>query len=88
LAVSLALVGGLVLATGRVALGGAGGSGGRPDRIEQYVVRSGDTLWEIARSAVGAEADPRPMVERIREANALDPAEPLIPGASLVLPEL
>jgi nucleoid-associated protein YgaU len=76
----------VVLATGRVALGGAGGSGGRPARMELYVVRRGDTLWEIARSAVGPEGDPRPLVERIRQTNALAPSEQLLPGASLAVP--
>jgi nucleoid-associated protein YgaU len=51
------------------------------------VIRHGDTLWEIARAVVGPEGDPRPVVERIREANALSPTEPLLAGASLVVPE-
>jgi nucleoid-associated protein YgaU len=87
--ISFGLVGGLVLATGRVALGGAGGaeSGGRAGRIERHVVRRGDTLWEIARAVVGPEGDPRPVVERIREANALSPSEPLLAGVSLVVPD-
>jgi nucleoid-associated protein YgaU len=85
----VALVGGLVLATGRVALGGGGAAGPdrRPPGVERYVVRPGDTLWEIARALVGPEGDPRPVVERIREANALSGGEPLLAGASLVVPE-
>jgi nucleoid-associated protein YgaU len=83
------LVGGLVLATGRVALGGGGGTDPvhRP-AVTRHLVKQGETLWEIARATVGPAGDPRPVVERIREANALDPLEPLIPGASLVLPAL
>jgi LysM repeat protein len=50
-----------------------------------YVVRPGDTLWEIARARVGPEADPRPMVEVLRVANGLGTA-PLQAGASLVVP--
>jgi nucleoid-associated protein YgaU len=86
--VSLGLVGSLVLATGRVALGGGGGADPvrRPPRVERVVVRSGDTLWEIARAVVGPQGDPRPVVDRIREANALSPGEPLLVGASLIVP--
>ncbi|MGH2682739.1 MAG: LysM peptidoglycan-binding domain-containing protein [Actinomycetota bacterium] len=88
LGVSLSLVGSLVLATGRVALGGGGGAPpGRSPAVQRYVVRPGDTLWEIARAAVGPEGDPRPFVERIRTANALAPSEPLLPGASLLVPQ-
>lgn len=88
--VSAGLVGGLVLATGRVALGGGSGADEAVQRptADRHVVRAGETLWEIARAIVGPEGDPRPVVEGIREANALDPAEPLLPGVSLVLPEL
>jgi nucleoid-associated protein YgaU len=88
MAVSLGLVGGLVLATGRVALGGGGSAGSErsPARLERYVVKPGETLWEIARAVVGPEGDPRPVVERVRLANGLAPSEPLLPGVSLVVP--
>jgi nucleoid-associated protein YgaU len=88
---AMALVGSLVVATGRTALGGgrdaervpagrahAGGS--------RMVVRPGQTLWEIARALVGPEGDPRPVVQRIREANGLGPSQALLPGMSLVVP--
>ncbi|MGH2654229.1 MAG: LysM peptidoglycan-binding domain-containing protein [Actinomycetota bacterium] len=51
----------------------------------RYVVRPGDTLWEIARALVGPEGDPRPVVEDLRDANGLGTAI-LQPGTSLVLP--
>ena len=52
---------------------------------QRYVVRQGDTLWEIARGLVGSEGDPRPAVEAIQEANGLG-AGPLLAGDSLTLP--
>ena len=89
--VATALVGSLVVATGGAALGGGGGTegtaavrGGAPEA--RLVVRPGDTLWEIARAVVGPEGDPRPLVERIREANGLDPRQTLLPGTPLVVP--
>ena len=58
----------------------AGGSGGAV-----HVVRAGDTLWDIASGIVGPEGDPRPLVQDIREANAL--ATPALrPGMRLVIP--
>jgi hypothetical protein len=50
-----------------------------------YVVRAGDTLWQIARRQVGPSGDPRPVIEDIRDANGLRTAA-LAPGARLVLP--
>jgi nucleoid-associated protein YgaU len=81
-----------VAATGRAALGrgseppGAPAGGAAHSSEAQVVVRPGDTLWEIARAVVGPEGDPRPVVERIREANRLAPSEGLLPGMSLVVP--
>jgi nucleoid-associated protein YgaU len=89
--VATALVGSLVVATGRAAMGrdqGAAGVpiGGAPAAQAPVVVQPGETLWEIARAVVGPEGDPRPVVERIRQANGLDPSESLLPGTSLVVP--
>jgi LysM repeat protein len=70
LAVLGALVGAVVLAAGRAA-GGPPGSASAPPPVERYVVRSGDTLWEIARARVGAAADPRPFIEEIRDLSGL-----------------
>jgi nucleoid-associated protein YgaU len=52
----------------------------------RYTVRPGDTLWSIARFQVGPSGDPRPVIEDIRQANALDAAATVSPGATLVLP--
>lgn len=83
----VALVGGVVLPTGRAALGsGAGPSAGTSGLVERHVVQPGETLWEIARQAVGAEGDPRPLVERIRRANRLAPTDVLLPGVPLMIP--
>jgi nucleoid-associated protein YgaU len=65
-----ALVGAAVLVAGRAAGGPPGTSPASP-LVERYVVRSGDTLWEIARTRVGAAADPRPFIEEIRDLSGL-----------------
>jgi hypothetical protein len=56
-----ALAGALLLAAARPSSGSAG--------EERYVVRSGDTLWELAVERYGG--DPREGVWRIRERNGL-----------------
>ena len=71
----LALVGALVLAVPRPS------SGAGPE--EAYVVRAGDTLWQLAADRYGG--DPREGVWRIRERNELG-AGPLRPGTVLYLP--
>jgi nucleoid-associated protein YgaU len=50
---------------------------------EQYVVRAGDTLWELAAARYGG--DPREGVWHIRRRNSLD-ARTLQPGMVLYLP--
>jgi nucleoid-associated protein YgaU len=50
---------------------------------ERYVVRSGDTLWELAAERYGG--DPREGVWRIRERNHLHRA-PLPAGTVIYLP--
>jgi LysM repeat protein len=48
------------------------------------VVQAGDSLWSIAQG-VSSNVDPREMVSRIRELNALDTAV-VVAGQSLVVP--
>lgn len=49
-----------------------------------YVVRDGDTLWSIAQRLAPGE-DPRPLVDAMSSANAVD-AGALVPGQTLVVP--
>ena len=56
-----------------------------PDAPASHTVRSGDTLWSIAK-AMDPEADPRAGVSAIRALNELSPAAHLIPGQALLLP--
>src|SRR6266545_1586182 len=71
----LAVLATVVVATAGVAgrAAGSGGPAGGSHRAggQRYVVRAGDTLWGIARARVGPRADPRPLVEGIKEANGL-----------------
>jgi LysM repeat protein len=78
-AVLLLIVAGLMWAGGRA----AGGSD--PPVGPVYRVRAGDTLWAIATRRLGAEADPRPLVEDIRDLNGLSTSA-LAPGRVLRLP--
>jgi hypothetical protein len=67
---------------------GAGPEAGEPDRrarAELYVVRPGDTVWEIARRLTGDEGDPRPVVDWIIVLNHLSNAE-VLPGQELLVP--
>jgi nucleoid-associated protein YgaU len=75
LLVLLALVGVLALAAPRPS------SGARAE--ERYVVRPGDTLWELAAERFGG--DPREGVWEIRRRNEL-PGALLEPGTVLYLP--
>ena len=54
-----------------------------PPSHSVYVVRPGDTLWEIA-SRLAGPGDPRPIVDEIAARNRLDAT--LVPGETLVLP--
>jgi hypothetical protein len=49
-----------------------------------YVVRSGDTLWDIAEAVAPAE-DPRAVVARIVAANAIGAGD-VVPGQALIVP--
>jgi nucleoid-associated protein YgaU len=66
-----------------LALGGPGASnGGGPEKT--YVVRSNDTLWDVARRSYGG--DPRKGVWLIGQRNGLEEGAVLHPGLVLVLP--
>jgi nucleoid-associated protein YgaU len=78
-AVTVALVGLLVLAGLRFAAPSSGAGGDTA-----YVVQQGDTLWSIAASRF--DGDPRAAVRAIREANELAASEPVWPGQELILP--
>jgi Tfp pilus assembly protein FimV len=68
-------------------LAGQAGAGSSPKRAPShiYVVRQGDTLWGIAVRLVGPREDPRPMVQRLIEANHVRGGW-LVPGQELHLP--
>jgi len=50
-----------------------------------YVVRAGDTLWQIAAGAYGSGGDLRPLVYGIERRNGL-PSADIAPGQRLTLP--
>lgn len=62
------------------------GSGMEPAAQRSYVVRSGDTVWDIAGHVAPAQ-DPRVVVEQILEANHVNPGS-LTPGQVLLVPRL
>lgn len=77
-----------ILVIGVALLAGRAGAGTRrearpPARI--YVVRSGDTVWTLARRIVGEAGDPRPVVDRMVQANDLRDAV-IVPGQRLRIP--
>ncbi len=78
------LVGALSLSAPVVASGVAGGSPRGTDAADRYVVRAGDTLWDIARERA-PDRDPRDVVQAIVDANQID-AGALLPGQVLVIP--
>jgi len=55
-----------------------------PAAAGSYVVRRGDTLWSIADRLRPGE-DPRPLVDALAAANAVDAAA-LVPGQVLLVP--
>jgi len=67
--------------TGTAARSGASPAG----RAVVYTVRPGDTVWSIARRAVGAEGDPRPMAHLLVERNQIVDGV-IRPGQTIVLP--
>ncbi len=68
-------------------LAGTVGAGSGSDVVttQQHVVRSGETLWQIARAHTAVGADVRDTVDEIRAMNALD-GTLIYPGDLLVVP--
>ncbi|MGH2705872.1 MAG: LysM peptidoglycan-binding domain-containing protein [Actinomycetota bacterium] len=77
----LALVAGLVLGVARP---DAIARGERPEPVQTYVVREGETLWSLAHR-VRRWDDPRRLIEEIRRLNRLKGAV-IVPGQELELP--
>ena len=78
---TLALCGLLI---GPVAHGLTASAAPRRQPVRVWVVRSGDTLWQIARQVAPSE-DPRAVVDRIATANPIAKSG-IVPGQSLVVP--
>jgi LysM repeat protein len=64
---------------------GAALGGSQPAVARRYTVRTGDTLWMIARREVGPEGDPRRFVADVRRANGMTTSA-IGAGQTLVLP--
>ena len=67
-------------------IGGAAVAETPPPPSIEYVVRSGDTLWVIASSHVGADEDVRGMVESIKRSSGIV-SSVLHPGQVLQIPQ-
>jgi Tfp pilus assembly protein FimV len=67
-----------------VAAGRASARAARPVVARHYVVRPGDTLWDIASRVAGPRGDPRPLVDRLLRENHLQRSD-LAPGQILDL---
>ena len=73
----------VVFAVLALAFSSARAAGGSSEAGERYVVKPGDTLWELASDRY--DGDPRSAVWRIQERNSLTSGA-LIPGMTLYLP--
>lgn len=56
------------------------------DDPDVYVVREGDTLWDICKCIYGEMHDTREMVWKMRKLNGIEDPGELRPGMKLVLP--
>jgi nucleoid-associated protein YgaU len=61
-------------------------AGVRPVAAHRYVVRQGDTLWDIA-SRLEDGSDPRGLMDAIASTNHVDPAS-IRPGQTLLVPSV
>ncbi|MBN2558714.1 MAG: LysM peptidoglycan-binding domain-containing protein [Clostridia bacterium] len=79
IAVAVSILGSVLLAS---ATRPQGYSQAQPDEI---VVKSGDTLWDIAVDAYGGNSDIRRMVALVQKTNGMDSPE-IYPGQVLLIP--
>ncbi len=66
-------------------IGGAAGAEELPGPTVEYVVSSGDTLWEIAAEHVGPQEDLRAFIRQIKEVSGIE-SSTIIPGQILNIP--
>jgi hypothetical protein len=76
--------GAALLSPALVVAGGAIAGRTSPVVARHYVVRGGDTLWDIASRLAGPAGDPRPVVDRLLRQNHLRGPD-LAPGQVLEL---
>ena len=79
-----AVVVGIALSVAALASRGALAADGPAEATHAYVVRAGDTVWDIA-AAESEERDPRPLVDAIVALNDLEDAS-VRPGQRLLVP--
>jgi hypothetical protein len=75
----------LAVALAVTVLAGRAGAGAERPPSRVFVVHRGDTVWSIAVRAAGPAADPRPVVDRLIQANDIHGAR-VSPGTRLILP--
>ena len=77
----------LLLGAGLLIANGAGAAlhAGAPESTHAVVVAPGDTLWDLASEAAGAEGDVRSMIDHIEKLNGLAGAS-LSAGQTLRIP--
>lgn len=66
-------------------IGGAAEAEGPPPPTTEYVVSVGDTLWEVAASRAGPDADIRNLISDIKDLSGIE-SSTIYPGQVLVIP--